>query len=270
MALIASLFAAGPAGAQGPARPPAVRSEVAALRLVALQRLPNATGAARAEYCRHLFATPRSEAARRVAAAGWGVTREAAIGPYMAVSFVGSAEAGTSGSCRLGEGNVGLFRGADLVAIAYAPAAGSAAIGSIRPVGPDALRIWDGDVLSQPVADLRLGADGTVAIVPVAAEDRACAGAAVVPNIYGRPIDQARATLFRHGWKPEPPAGPRNDADTRVADLVRHGVPEVEDCSGTGFGFCGFNYRGAAASLSVTTAGDGPMPTVAGYDVTCR
>lgn len=54
-----------------------------------------------------------------------------------------------------------------------------------------------------------------------------------------------------------------------MADLVRRGVPEVEDCSGTGFGFCGYGYRGAAGRLSVTTVGDNDFPSVSGYEVHC-
>ncbi len=58
----------------------------------------------------------------------------------------------------------------------------------------------------------------------------------MVPNIYGQPIDRARALLQHSGWPPAPRAT-RGGNDGRMADLVRRGVPEVEDCSGTGF--CG-------------------------------
>lgn len=256
-----------PAAAQ-PA--PGIRSDVPALRFVPLQRLPRAPALRQPEFCRHLLAAPRSDAARQVAAAGWAVTREAKLGPYEVVSFIGAIEPGTSGTCRLGDGNLGVFRNGTLVAMAYAPTAGAATIGSLRPFGADSLRIWDGDFLSQPVADLRLGAGESLTIQPLAAEEPVCGGAMVVPNIYGRPITAARAMLQRHGWTPAPPTDPRDGNDTRVADLVRRGLPEVEDCSGTGFGFCSFNYRGTAGTLNVTTVGDNDIPAVAGYGVTCR
>ncbi len=268
-ALLAPVLLAGAARAQGtaPFVGTPLRSDVPVLRIVGAKQLPNAHAGPRPDFCRHLFAEARTPAGRRVAAAGWAVTREAALGSYQVVSFVRRAEPGTSGTCRLIDGNVGVFRGAELVAIAYAPAAG-AAIGRITPFGGDALRIWDGDFLNQPVADLRLGADGALTIQPLAAEERACGGRAVVPNIHGRPIDQARALLLRQGWTPAPPA-PREGNDSRVAALIRRGVPEVEDCSGTGFGFCGYNYRIQGATLSVTTVGDNDFPTVAGYSITC-
>ncbi len=245
----------------------AARVEGPALRLVPAQRLPRSPVGERPDFCRHLFAAAQTPAGRQVIAAGWAVTRETALGPYHVVSFVRGAEPGTSGACRLLDGNIGIFRGADLVAIAYAPG-GGAAIGSVRPFGTDALRIWDGDVLSQPVADLQIGPDGSPAIRPLAAEERVCGGKATVPNIYGRPIDQARAMLQRSGWTPAPPDS-REGHDSRVDALVRRGVPEVEDCAGTGFGFCAFAYRGAAGTLRVSTAGEGDSPAVAGYGVDC-
>ncbi|MBW6401475.1 hypothetical protein KPL78_26730 [Roseomonas sp. HJA6] len=266
-AVLATPLLRQPAAAQ-PA--PAIRSDIPALRFVPLQRLPRAPAMRGADLCRHLLSAPRTEAGRQVAAAGWAVTREAKLGPYDVVSFVGAIEPGTSGSCRLGDGNLGIFRAGGLVAIAYAPTAGAAAIGTLRPFGADALRLWDGDFLSQPVADLRLGAGDGLTIQPLAAEEPVCGGSAMVPNIYGRPIDQARAMLLRHGWTPAPPAGPREGNDPRVTELVRRGLPEVEDCSGTGFGFCGFTYRGTAGTLNVTTVGDNDVPAVAGYDAICR
>ncbi|GAB1362101.1 hypothetical protein MASR1M32_13370 [Rhodobacter sp.] len=57
-----------------------------------------------------------------------------------------------------------------------------------------------------------------------------------------------------------------------AADIAARGVTEVEDCSGTGFGFCSYLYVGPAGGLSVITAGeiwDGGLPTVTGYAMTC-
>lgn len=237
------------------------------LRVVATQRLPRSPASRREEFCRHLFVEPRTPAGRQVAAHGWAVTAEGSLGPYQVVSFVRAAEPGTSGSCLLQDGNIGFFRGADLVAIAYATG-GGAAIGRVRPLGADGLRIWDGDFLSQPVADLRLAADGSPAVAPLAAEEPVCGGRATVPNIYGQPIDRARGTLERSGWLPAPPDR-REGRDSRVDALLRQGVPEVESCSGTGFAYCAFGYRGAAGMLHVSTAGDDELPSVAGYGVDC-
>jgi hypothetical protein len=254
---------------------PRLQSTVGAVRLVPLQRLPqapaSATGAERAA-CGHQLEEARSPAGRAVALTGWGVTGEVAIGPYQAVSFVGAFRRGTSGTCLLGDGNVGIFRGVELLAIASAPPGASRTIGRAIALGQDGLRIWDGDYLNQPLADMRLSADGGLTVQPLAAQEAVCNGAASVPNIYGKPINQARALLQRSGWAPavSPGRAEREQLDGRVAGLVRRGVPEVEDCSGTGMGFCGYTYRGPAGRLHVTTVGEGDFPTVAGYRAQCR
>lgn len=286
LAAIAALpFLAAPAMAQGavqgasqgapaPAGTLRLQSTVEAVRIAPLQRLPgapsSATGQGRAA-CQHQLEPPATPAGREVALAGWGVTGEVAVGPYQAVSFVGAFQRGTSGTCLLGEGNIGIFRGTELLAIAYAPPNAARTIGRAIALEQDGLRIWDGDYLNQPLADMRIGADGSVTVQPLAAQEAVCNGAASIPNIYGRRINEARALLQRSGWAPAISRGraEREQLDGRVAGLVRRGVPEVEDCSGTGMGFCGYTYRGAAGTLSVTTVGEGDFPTVAGYRARC-
>ena len=120
------------------------------------------------------------------------------------------------------------------------------------------------------MADLRLGADESLTIQPLSAQEAVCRGTASVPNVYGQPINRARDLLARNGWSPVIPRRPPGERpDVRVADLIRRGVPEVEDCSGTGFGFCSYNYRGDGRTLNVTTVGDGDYPDVSGYAVRC-
>ena len=271
-ALAALSLATAPAIAQTPGTAaPIFQSTVPALRFVPLQRLPRAPAAGSKDLCSHLLTSrPETPAGRQVAEAGWGVTGEVRLGPYQAVSFVGSYESGTSGSCLLGDGNIGIFQGSSLVAIAYAPAGGKASIARAIAFEQDGLRIWDGDFLSQPVADIRLGENGSLTLQPLASVEKVCGGAASIPNIYGKPIDQARGLLQQSGWSPVTPRrSPREPLDGRVADLTRRGVPEVEDCSGTGFGFCAYGYHGPAGRLSVTTVGDNAFPTVADYAANC-
>jgi hypothetical protein len=57
-----------------------------------------------------------------------------------------------------------------------------------------------------------------------------------------------------------------------AAGLAKRGVVEADSCSGTGVGYCGFNYRGPAGVLHVTTVGGDPDPgedAVVGYGVEC-
>ncbi|MCE4222255.1 hypothetical protein HCU64_00690 [Methylobacterium sp. C25] len=264
-------FVAGafPALSQGAAP----TSEVKTLAIAAAHEIPKAPPKSEdAESCQHLTKKPSTAAGRLVAGQGWAITGEVALPDgIQAISFVGKFEQGTSGSCLLSDGNVAIFRGDALVAIAYAPRGAKDTIGSILPLEGGRARIWSGDYLSQPLADLLITGEGAPNLVPLAPLETRCGGKAVVPNVYGVPIDKARKLFVSNGWSPVPGKIGKDRAEQgREIDLVKGGVVEVESCSGTGFGYCGFNYRGSAGTLAVTTVGDGDYPNVSDYGVTCR
>lgn len=251
-----------------------MRSEVKGLAIAPAGTIPKAPPSAAArEFCEHLTLSPKSPAGRLVAGRGWAVTGETRLpGGNQAVSFVGRFEPGTSGSCLASEGNVAVFRDESLLAIAYAPRGAKDTIARVVPLGDGNARIWSGDYLSQPLADLRIENGGLlIALAPLAAEERLCGGTAVVPNIYGLPIDTARKALGARGWTPvRGEIGTDRARYGREFGLIERGIPEVESCSGTGFGYCAFGYRGPAGTLSVSTVGDDEFPAVSGYGVTCR
>lgn len=156
-----------------------LRSEVKGLAIAPAGTIPKAPASAEnREFCAHLTETPKSPAARLVAGRGWGVTGQARLPEgRQAVSFAGRFEPGTSGSCLGSEGNVAIFQGDSLLAIAYAPRGARESIGKIVPLGDGNARIWSGDFLSQPMADLRVENGGyLIALAPLAAEE-ACAAA---------------------------------------------------------------------------------------------
>lgn len=250
------------------------RSEVKDLAIALATAIPRAPASASdRESCAHLAADPKTPAGRNVAGQGWAVTGEAPLpNGNQAVSFVGKFESGTSGSCLLSAGNVAIFHDENLLAIAYAPRGSNQSIGRIVPLGDGQARIWSGDFLSQPVADLRVENEGyLLALAPLAAEERLCGGRAAVPNIYGMNIDTARNVLESKGWTPvRGEIGNDRNQFGREIELVKRGILEVESCSGTGFGYCSFLYRGSAGTLSVTTVGDDDLPGVSGYSVECR
>lgn len=257
----ASANAPGPAGLR-------VNSFVPGLSFTLLSALPPAPAtAASRQGCEHLLHKPAWAAGQQVAAAGWGVTGEARVGRYEAVSFAGGFQGGTSGSCQLSQGNLAIFDGGRLLAVAYSARGATRSIGDIVPLAPDGLRLWDGDFLPQPLADLQAGQNDVLAILPLAAQEAVCNGRAQVPNIYGMPIDQARQRLRQQGWTPVPAT--RADAPGREGELAKQGITEVDGCSGTGFGFCRFGYRGPAGQLGVTTVGDAAPPVVSSYGVQC-
>lgn len=248
-------------------------SQVPGLELVALTTLPAAPkGQGDTEFCTHLFVETATTAGGKDATSkGWHVTAEAPFGDLTAVSFVGSAVPATSGTCELSDGNVGLYSGSQLVALLYSTRPDALMIGRIRPFG-DGLRILSGDLLPGTVADLvRIGT--SVSVTAPAAEEPVCGGTALIPGIEGLPIDKARTLLQRAGWAPIP-GDPAQQNLGWAKDIAAAGVPEVDDCSGTGFAFCAFRYSGPAGELSVTTAGeggeDGSLPAVSSYGVDCR
>jgi hypothetical protein len=250
-----------------------LKSDVPGLDLVALASLPAAPkDQGEAEFCADLFVeTTTTPGGQDAAAKGWHVTAEVPFGDLTAISFVGSATPATSGTCELSDGNIGLYSGSQLIALLYSTQPDALMIGRIRPFG-DGLRILSGDVLPGTSADL-VRAGEAVTVTAPATEEPVCNGTATIPQIEGQPIDKARKTLMRAGWQPVP-GDPAQQALGWAKDLAAAGVPEVQDCSGTGFAFCAFSYAGAAGDLSVTTAGeggeDGSLPTVNSYGVDCH
>lgn len=212
-----------------------------------------------------------TEGAKAAAAAHWTVTGEITQGELTFVSFVARTTAGTSGSCLLEGGNVGIFRGPELLGLVYAPEGAIRAPGYLQPLEPSGVRIWDGDYGGMPLADLRVPAREIVLVRPVAERDQFCGGAASLPSLYGLPIHQARILLLAEGWKPVPAteASPSGYVQARQETL-----PELQDCSGTGFGYCGYSYaHEGGRAASVTTAGEGAegsSPLVVDFGVRCE
>jgi hypothetical protein len=251
-----------------------VASESYGFALVKLETLPDAPAdTGETVFCNHLFLpTPESPAGQDAHAKGWHVTAELPFGDFTAVSFIASAIPATSGTCELIDGNVGFYSGDQLVALLYGTLTDEAMIGRIRPFGDTGLRVLSGDVLPYTMADLTVDSSSLIVTDP-AAEEPVCTGTATVPQIEGLPIDEARAVLQRSGWTPIP-GDPAKHAFSQATEIAAAGVPEVEDCSGTGFAFCAYRYSSPAGDLSVITAGEGGesggLPLVARYSVDCK
>lgn len=79
---------------------------------------------------------------------------------------------------------------------------------------------------------------------PVFAQSRGA-----LPLSAGQPILEADAVLLASGWRPSPQNQPLD------LDHQRAGVPlsSLSSCSGTGQGFCRFDYRRNGRQLSVVT-----------------
>jgi len=268
LGLALSLTAAAQPNASTNAPAPRVVSELKDIRMKTIASLPKAGGSADdRDGCPWRVIKPKSPAAKLVAAQGWAVMADVPLGSYRAIGFAGQMEAGTSGTCNITEGNVAVFDGDKLLALAYGKSAEDTAIGNLTALEGSAVRVWDGDIASSPVGDLRVEPDGTLRLAKVADEDSVCKGQAKVPNVYNMPIDKARKALADKGWKPvRGGASP----EPRQAALVKRGITEAESCAGTGLAYCDFGYAGPAGRLTLTTVGDNALPRVSDYDVKCR
>jgi hypothetical protein len=248
---------------------PAVQtgSDVPGLSLVALSDLPRSpeSGAVVEAYCEAYQAKDLTATGRAVEARGWKVTSEAALGRYRVVSFVSGFDPGTSGICTARNGNIGVFDGTRLVALAYAPGGSDLAPGPVEALESGALLVWDGGYPAPPLGELRLERDQP-RLTPVGPERTFCRRTATVPTVYGQPIETARKTLIARGWRPLPPEAAPGEYDG-ASELAGRGVIEAEGCSGTGMGFCAFKYQGVGGVLGVTTAGEDHQ--VVSYGVTC-
>jgi hypothetical protein len=258
---------AGPATAQQGTNTDAtltVVSRVPGIEIAKLAALPKAPPSASTREDCGTLDQPKTDGGKAANALGWGVTAEAKLGAYDAVSFAGKFDAGTSGSCEIDAGNVALFQGPQLVAIVYASSHSNQTISNIEPVGKQ-LRILDGDLVKMPVGDLRLAGDHAIEVDPLPDADPICDGQGAAPNVYHKSIRQARKILIAQGWTPVP----SRSSDPLAKQLHESGIVEANDCSGTGFAFCEYRYRKANMELHLTTFGDGDAPTVADYSAAC-
>ncbi len=251
-----------------------VGSQVAGLEFTRLGTLPKAPrDDGSREACSPLTTKAATAAGKYVEKRGWAVTGEGPLGQYQAVSFVGKFQGGTSGTCKSLDGNVGIFANDKLVAIIYADKDSILSIGRIVPFESNGLRILDGEFLQMTAADIRTTGQSGIAVTPPALEEKLCDGTATVPFIERLPIEIARDFLAEYGWKPVASSETEETEWSRTREFKKRGIVEVEDCSGTGFGFCRFNYSGEAGKLYVTTAGEygegGFMPFVYGYGLDC-
>jgi len=218
------------------------------------------------EFCVMSPADFTTAAAQVVADKNWLVTAEVKWEGLTFISFVERSETGTSGSCLLSDGNVGVFLGRELLGVIYANEAANRSIGFIKKLEDDRLRIWDGNYLAMPLADLQIVDRDLVIVRSVADNDSFCNGQVSVPNIFGLKIQDARRVLFAEGWVVNPL--PSDQSHDWYSDLAAS-LPELDVCSGTGFGFCAFGYiKNGSGSLGVTTAGG--EYRVAGFSATCE
>ncbi|RQV16116.1 hypothetical protein DF018_20570 [Burkholderia cenocepacia] len=268
-----AVLASATFGGTASAEPLRTGSDIAGASLVPFGTLPRSPENGSLDpFCTQYRAKTTTAAGREVAQRNWIVTSEAPLGRYTVVTFASGFSAGTSAICFARNGNIGVFDGTTLVALGYTARKANWQLGSADRLESGALLIWGGDGPAPPVGELHEH-NGELRLTRVAAESTHCNGHAVVPNVYGKPLDAARKILIAHGWQPLRPRE-KPDAMDGAATLAKHGIVEAEACSGTGMGYCALRYRNAAGVLGVTTVGGEPdrpsANTVIDYQVACR
>lgn len=201
---------------------------------------------------------PVSPEGKAVSSLGWKVINEVTNGDLTIIGFFSKGEDGTSGSCFIKNGNVAIYNKGVLQALIYGDEItddSNSLLGAVSKTNlNNTFRLREFFLGMTAVADLFY--DGNVARVqPIAPIEPFCNGIAPVPNIYGKDIKSARKLLKNYGWKPENTEADQNDSIAK--ELNSEGITEVDSCSGTGFGFCNFDYqREGGISLNVITMGD--------------
>lgn len=252
-----------------------VGSDLSDYAFVAMRHLPRSPeNGVLDEGCTGYRTEKPSPLAKSVERLGWIVTSEAPLGRYRVITFASGFDPGTSALCFARNANLAVFDGEALVALAYAkhPYRGPDDPANPVPLGrvellEDAtgLLVWT-DPPGVPVGELRLVSQG-LRLTARSPHHTYCQGLAVVPDIYGKPIADARRMLLEQGWRPRRPAE-QPDAFERALGGADVDTPELESCSGTGVGYCAWNYSGKAAALGVVTVGEDH--TVSSYGVTCK
>lgn len=240
-----------------------VSSSIGSLKIAATTALPvNPDKTPFDDYCSEYVADPKTQSAKHVAEKGWRVTGEAKLDELDAVSFAGGVEPGTSGICYLKNGNVAIFQDGQLQAILYGKEVGSVA--SIP--NSKAVRLWSDDGII-PIADVSHSAR-VISVHRLATTDLVCASRIPLPSPFGLPVSAARAKLIESGWKPLPQFE-NLGMNSRVEEMRKLGINEVESCAGTGTAGCYFVYAKDGADLALRSFGEDEDPVIVSYDVTC-
>jgi hypothetical protein len=246
------------------------KSDIKGASLISLGALPRSPEKGSLDsYCEGYRAKSLTAVGRQVAKLGWIVTSEGPLGRYRVVTFVSGFTPGTSAMCFARNANIGIFDGAGLVALAYTSRSADGPLGTVEPLESGDLLVWS-DPPGSPVGELHAEKNG-LRLMAIEPTRTFCGRRAVVPNVYGKPIDAARKILIAHSWRPLRPSEIPNDLNL-AADFAKRGIIEAENCAGTGAGYCAFNYRSPAGVLHVTTAGGESEPadnSVVRYSVTC-
>lgn len=210
--------------------------------------LGDSTKFANAQRC--FDAQPKTRQGRWISAQEWAVTSEIEFSNYTFVSFHGQINIGTSGTCWRAQGNIAIFHGAELLGLVSSSESQDNQLGRLSLAEGGIIRVHSGDPSEIPVLDLRYTGDN-FRLTELAAFTTYCEGQYVVPNVYNQDILEARNLIMQLGWMPSDQV--ISDGGFRADRIRGEGIQEVIACSGTGMGYCAFEYSLNDVNLLVTT-----------------
>ena len=197
---------------------------------------------------------------------GWGILSEVRLAKYHFIAFAGSFDGGTSGICRISQSNIAIFEQDNLLGIIYLDGSDASLIGSIRLMDAGFIRVFSGDTIQMPVADIHLSLNA-FELKTISDLTAHCNGTSIVPSVFGKDIIEARNVLINHGFEPIEAIEP--SLPVWRMHLINDGIREVDACSGIGYSFCKFRYKNENSSVNLITAGDDAFPSVVRIGVNC-
>lgn len=204
--------------------------------------------------------------AKMIDRSGWAVLAETKLANYTLVAFAGSFTDGTSGTCLINQSNIAIFSADKLQSIVYLDDRNATHIGDLILTDAGYIRVFSGDYIQLPVAEIHLTENG-LALTDTSAFTPYCNGGSIVPDVIGKNIAEAREVLFQYGFRPGLADDPYIPAWR--SNLLEEGIIEVDACSNTGLAFCRFNYNNDVSEVGLVTAGEDNIPTVIRDDVDC-
>ena len=197
---------------------------------------------------------------------GWGILSEVSLAKYHFIAFAGSFSGGTSSTCSISQSNIAIFEQDNLLGIIYLDASDASLIGSIRLMDAGFIRVFSGDTIQMPVADIHLSLNA-FELKTISDLTAHCNGTSIVPSVFGKDIIEARNVLINHGFEPIEAIEP--SLPVWRMHLINDGIREVDACSGIGYSFCKFRYKNEHSSVNLITAGDDAFPSVVRIGVNC-
>jgi len=150
--------------------------------------------------------------------------------------------------------------------IIYLDGSDASLIGSIRLMDAGFIRVFSGDTIQMPVADIHLSLNA-FELKTISDLTAHCNGTSIVPSVFGKDIIEARNVLINHGFEPIEAIEP--SLPVWRMHLINDGIREVDACSGIGYSFCKFRYKNENSSVNLITAGDDAFPSVVRIGVNC-